>query len=118
MEKPKKYITDDLNQRERIVDSHKLLEKWARTHNRVCPITGRDVTLDDVERGMYHLVRRFGNAAYGYETYPTEEWLMEIMKPAVFEVLSGKFRKEFLQLVQETDDEIQRLESFLIKEAQ
>jgi hypothetical protein len=43
---------------------------------------------------------------------------MEIMKPAVFEVLSGKFRKEFLQLVQETDDEIQRLESFLIKEAQ
>ena len=112
MEKPKKYITDDLNQRERIVDSHKLLEKWARTHNRVCPITGRTVTLDDVERGMYHLVRRFGNAAYGYETYPTEEWLMDIMKPAVFEVLAGKFQKEFLQLVQETDEYIHRLDSF------
>lgn len=52
--------------------------RWARTHNRICPITGRHVVLDDVEKGMYFMERINGDSAYGYQVIPTTAHLMDI----------------------------------------
>jgi len=100
MEK-KQYVQDDKHSRETLMDlygSDWLTSRWARTHNRVCPITGRQVTLQDVERGMYTMSRIDGDSAYGYEVSPTYEWLMDIMSEAIPFVLYGKFRAQLIEM--------------------
>lgn len=56
------------------------LLRWARTHNRVCPITGRVVTLLDIEQGKYYLSRIQGDSAFGYEVHPTREWALDLIQ--------------------------------------
>ena len=55
------------------------LDRWARTHNRTCYVTGREVTLQDVEQGKYALSRINGDSCFGYEVYPTNEHLMDLL---------------------------------------
>lgn len=56
------------------------LLRWARTHNRVCPITGREVTLLDIEQGKYYVSRINGDSAFGYEVQPTREWALDLIQ--------------------------------------
>jgi hypothetical protein len=59
-----------------------LTERWVRTHERVCPITGRVVTLRDVEEGRYHLSRINGDSRYGYCVFPSKLWAKELVHRA------------------------------------
>lgn len=61
------------------LDRINYLARWARTHNRVCPITGREVTLRDVEHGKYYMTRINGDSAFGYEVYPSDDYLMDLL---------------------------------------
>ena len=120
MEK-KKYIQDDKHSREARMDLHGpnwLIERWTRTHDRVCPFTGRVVTLEDVEKGMYSLPRIQADSAYGYEVYPTDEWLMELFQKGMYSVLTSKYRGDFLEFVQSMDLELQSfVQSLNLEEA-
>lgn len=71
----KEQVEDRLSELERIG----YLTRWERTHNRVCPITGKVVTLQDVEQGKYSLPRINGDSCFGYEVYPTDEYLLDLI---------------------------------------
>jgi hypothetical protein len=120
MEK-KKYVQDDKHSREERMDLHGpnwLIERWTRAHDRVCPFTGRQVTLEDVEKGMYSLPRIQGDSAYGYEVYPTTEWIMEIFQKGMYSVLTSEYRKDFLEFVHAMDLELQSfVQSLNLEEA-
>lgn len=57
------------------------IRRWERTSNRVCPITGRAVHIDDILDGKYYTSRIGGDSANGYEVYPTDEYLLSIGVP-------------------------------------
>lgn len=104
----KKYVQDDKHNREALMDlygSDWLTSRWARTHGRVCPVTGRQVTLQDVERGMYIMSRINGDSAYGYEVVPTDAWLMDILSDAVEFLMFSKFREDLIALVNDAVEE-------------
>jgi hypothetical protein len=118
--KKKKYVQDDKHSREELMDRYGsgwLIERWTRTHDRVCPFTGRQVTLEDVEKGMYSLPRIQGDSAYGYEVYPTDEWLMELFQKGMYSILTSTYREDFLEFVQSTDLELQSFAQSLNLEA-
>ena len=81
--------------------------KGGRAHDRVCPFTGRVVTLEDVEKGMYSLPRINADSAYGYEVYPTDEWLMELFQKGMYSILTSEYRGDFLEFVHSMDAELQ-----------
>jgi len=108
----KKYVQDDKHSREELMDRYGsgwLTSRWARTHGRVCPITGRVVTLQDVEKGMYIMSRINGDSAYGYEVVPTDAWLMDIISEAVPFLMYSKFREDLINLV---NDAVEESESY------
>jgi hypothetical protein len=104
----KKYVQDDKHSREALMDlygSGWLTSRWARTHGRVCPVTGRQVTLQDVEKGMYTMSRINGDSAYGYEVVPTDAWLMDILSDAVPFLMYSQFRENLIGLVNDAVEE-------------
>jgi len=99
------YVDGSKHAREDRMDLHGygwLEQRWARTHNRTCPITGRAVTLDDVEGGKYYLTRINGDSAFGYEVFPTSEHLMDLLV-AVIDIITmePKYLNEAHSLISE-----------------
>lgn len=59
-----------------------LLTRWARTINRICPITGSPVVFEQVIAGHYSLPRIGGDSDNGYEVYPTYEYVKHLADKA------------------------------------
>lgn len=54
-------------------------DRWARTIDRTCPFTGKEVTLADVLAGDYILPRIGGDSENGYEVWPSKECFATLM---------------------------------------
>jgi hypothetical protein len=108
-----KYVDDSKQARDSRMESW-LTARWTRTYKRTCPITGREVTLEDVERGLYALPRINGDSAYGYEVFPTNEHLMDLLTEIVSTVRwEPKYMLDAYRLVNQARAELAEFHSKL-----
>lgn len=96
------------------LDRFDYLARWARTHDRTCYITGREVTLQDVEHGKYVMIRLNGDSCFGYEVYPTDEHLMDLLEVIVDRIKwEPKLLEEAKAMVAKGDKELSDFHSDL-----
>lgn len=96
------------------LDRINYLALWARTHDRTCYITGREVTLRDVEHGKYYMTRINGDSCYGYEVYPSDEHLMDLLEVIVDRIKwEPKLLEEVKAMVAKGDKELNDFHSDL-----
>jgi hypothetical protein len=100
-----KYVDDSKHARELRMDEYGygwLTDRWHRTHNRTCHLTGRQVTLEDVEKGMYYLSRINADSAYGYEVCPTGDYMMHLVSEIIDDLWwQPMYRDEISRMVGE-----------------
>ena len=63
-----------------VEDQAHMLVRWERTYRRTCPVTGNPVTFEQVLAGQYSLPRLDGNSDNGYEVWPRDEYLRDLVE--------------------------------------
>ena len=85
----------------------KLSETWAQTHNKECPLTGRQVGLEDIMSGDYELGRIDGDSANGYEVHPSDRYVCDLVAEGIkYLRYQPMLVKELSELVSATQAEV------------
>lgn len=63
-----------------VEDQAHMLVRWELTKTRTCPVTGNPVTFEQVIAGQYALPRIGGDSENGYEVWPTQEYLRDLVE--------------------------------------